>query len=267
MTQEVYGRGGYMEWTPAPMFKYSDDPDPIEQGMRSLVPPMLLAQDEPAKPGEKKADPVVDINVLFQEGPQYFVNRITFTGNTTTRDNVIRREKRLVEGTEGSSLAWKDSVRRLEGNPLRILDSKNPEMRDVIANAPVLSECFDPESKQHFDGLRRLPGTLVQVVLQRGLAYAVLTSELFLRDPAGPKLAHNSLPEILLLRRHRARQHSRPKPSAQGRPWLDGYVRTSEQRPRVPLPDPHAGENPEFTRHANVALQFRPSPRRPRAGV
>ena len=31
------------------------------------------------------------------EGKQYFVNRITFAGNTTTRDNVIRREIRLVE--------------------------------------------------------------------------------------------------------------------------------------------------------------------------
>ena len=33
----------------------------------------------------------------MQEGQQYFVNRITFVGNTTTRDNVIRREMRLVE--------------------------------------------------------------------------------------------------------------------------------------------------------------------------
>ena len=33
ITQEIYGRGGYMEWTPAPMFKYSDDPDPIEQAL------------------------------------------------------------------------------------------------------------------------------------------------------------------------------------------------------------------------------------------
>jgi outer membrane protein assembly factor BamA len=32
------------------------------------------------------------------EGQQFFVNRITFTGNTTTHDNVIRREMRLVEG-------------------------------------------------------------------------------------------------------------------------------------------------------------------------
>ena len=46
-----------------------------------------------------------------------------------------------------------DSKRRLEGNPLRILDSKNPEMRDIIAGAPVLIEYLDAESREHFDAL------------------------------------------------------------------------------------------------------------------
>ncbi len=111
-TQQVYGRGGYMEWTPAPMFKYSDDPDPIELAAQALVPPMLLAPDDP-KPAGKQPDPVVDVNVLFQEGPQYFVNRLTFTGNTTTRDNVIRREMRVFEGNVFDTEALKFSVRRL----------------------------------------------------------------------------------------------------------------------------------------------------------
>jgi histidyl-tRNA synthetase len=47
-----------------------------------------------------------------------------------------------------------DSRRRLEGNPLRILDSKNPEMRELIASAPVLTEHLDAESLEHFDALR-----------------------------------------------------------------------------------------------------------------
>ena len=41
--------------------------------------------------------PIVDVTMRMQEGKQYFVNRITFVGNTTTRDNVMRREMRLVE--------------------------------------------------------------------------------------------------------------------------------------------------------------------------
>ncbi len=46
-----------------------------------------------------------------------------------------------------------DSRRRLEGNPLRILDSKNPEMREIIDGAPVLTEHLDAESREHFDAL------------------------------------------------------------------------------------------------------------------
>jgi histidyl-tRNA synthetase len=46
-----------------------------------------------------------------------------------------------------------DSRRRLEGNPLRILDSKNPEMREIVAGAPLLTDHLDPESREHFDEL------------------------------------------------------------------------------------------------------------------
>ncbi|HWW32399.1 MAG TPA: histidine--tRNA ligase [Steroidobacteraceae bacterium] len=47
-----------------------------------------------------------------------------------------------------------DSRRRLEGNPLRILDSKNPEMQELIAAAPLLTEHLDAESREHFAALR-----------------------------------------------------------------------------------------------------------------
>ena len=43
-----------------------------------------------------------------------------------------------------------DSQRRLSSNPLRILDSKNPDMRDLIDNAPKLTEHLDEESREHF---------------------------------------------------------------------------------------------------------------------
>jgi histidyl-tRNA synthetase len=43
-----------------------------------------------------------------------------------------------------------DSRRRLEGNPLRVLDSKNPEMRALIEAAPVLTDHLDGESREHF---------------------------------------------------------------------------------------------------------------------
>ncbi len=46
-----------------------------------------------------------------------------------------------------------DSRRRLAGNPLRILDSKNPQMRAIIAGAPLLTDHLDPESREHFAAL------------------------------------------------------------------------------------------------------------------
>lgn len=48
-----------------------------------------------------------------------------------------------------------DSRRRLEGNPLRILDTKNPDMAPVVAEAPSLMEHLGEESLAHFDALRR----------------------------------------------------------------------------------------------------------------
>jgi len=46
-----------------------------------------------------------------------------------------------------------DSQRRLTGNPLRVLDSKNPAMQELIAGAPRLTEHLDAESREHFAGL------------------------------------------------------------------------------------------------------------------
>src|SRR2546430_13688678 len=49
----------------------------------------------------------------IQEGQQFYVTRITFVGNTTTRDNVIRREMRLIEGAPFNTEALKYSIKRL----------------------------------------------------------------------------------------------------------------------------------------------------------
>lgn len=46
-----------------------------------------------------------------------------------------------------------DSKRRLHTNPLRILDSKNPALAEVLASAPRLSEYWDSDSRAHFERL------------------------------------------------------------------------------------------------------------------
>ena len=67
----------------------------------------------PAGPMDGPAEPTVNVTMQIQEGEQYFVNRITFIGNTTTRDTVVRREMRLIEGSVFNTEALKYSVRRL----------------------------------------------------------------------------------------------------------------------------------------------------------
>ena len=49
-----------------------------------------------------------------------------------------------------------DSQRRLETNPLRILDSKNPQMQSLIEQAPRLDTYVDAECRQHFDELQTI---------------------------------------------------------------------------------------------------------------
>jgi histidyl-tRNA synthetase len=69
-----------------------------------------------------------------------------------------------------------DSKRRLEKNPLRILDSKNPQLAQLITNAPKLVDVLGAESKAHFqslcDGLELLDISYeINPVLVRGLDY------------------------------------------------------------------------------------------------
>lgn len=83
-----------------------------------------------------------------------------------------------------------DSVRRLERNPLRILDSKNPAMRGVIDGAPVLSDHLGPASRQHFEGvLQRLDGAgiayRINPRLVRGLDYYNRTVFEWITDDLG----------------------------------------------------------------------------------
>jgi histidyl-tRNA synthetase len=48
-----------------------------------------------------------------------------------------------------------DSLRRLDSNPLRILDSKNPEMKSMISTAPSLLDYLDTESAEDFEQLKQ----------------------------------------------------------------------------------------------------------------
>ena len=118
--QEVYGSGGYFEFTAYPDLQPRDQPKPAEAADGAAGPPSpgppSPAAGSPASPAQltsKDGTPLVDVTMRVDEGKQYFINRITFTGNTTTRDNVIRRELRIVEAAPFNTMALKDSVKRL----------------------------------------------------------------------------------------------------------------------------------------------------------
>ena len=59
-----------------------------------------------------------------------------------------------------------DCKRRMYSNPLRVLDSKNPEVQALLNDAPRLSEYLDEESREHFAGLCKL-------LDDAGIAYTV----------------------------------------------------------------------------------------------
>ena len=107
--QEIYGSGGYMDFTGFPDLKPSDE----AAAQEAKVPEFLAEVETNGTNGGRPKDPTVDVTMRLTEGKQFFVNRIVFTGNTTTRDNVIRREMRLVEGGVFNTESLKYSVRRL----------------------------------------------------------------------------------------------------------------------------------------------------------
>jgi len=83
-----------------------------------------------------------------------------------------------------------DSRRRLDSNPLRILDSKNPDMQALIEAAPQLPDYLDDESRQHFSELRALldaAGVVYEVNprLVRGLDYYTKTVFEWVTDQLG----------------------------------------------------------------------------------
>ena len=81
--RDAYGAQGYFQWTGRPERK----PDPKRK--------------------------VVDVTLAMDEDKKYYVGKITFTGNTTTRDKVIRREVYLNEGDVFNTEALKLSIRRI----------------------------------------------------------------------------------------------------------------------------------------------------------
>ncbi|ALQ51350.1 histidine--tRNA ligase [Nitrosomonas ureae] len=89
---------------------------------------------------------------------------ISTLGNTESR--TLHRSRLLKYFERHRDKLDEDSLRRLYTNPLRILDSKNPGMQQIIENAPRLIDDLDSESWSHFESLQR-------ILRERGINYDI----------------------------------------------------------------------------------------------
>ena len=94
----------------------------------------------------------------------------------TPEERLVYREHLVAYFEQHYECLDEDSKRRLLTNPLRILDSKNPDLADLIAKAPELSSFLEASSQEHFKGvidileMNGVPFTL-NTRLVRGLDY------------------------------------------------------------------------------------------------
>lgn len=100
------------------------------------------------------------------------------------------RERLVAFLRQHEAVLDEDCKRRLETNPLRVLDSKNPEVQAVLKDAPQMIDCLDPESQAHFDGLKRILDAagvryVVNPRLVRGLDYYNRTVFEWMTDALG----------------------------------------------------------------------------------
>jgi outer membrane protein insertion porin family len=113
--KDLYGAVGYWQMVPDPIL--------CPRGYK-------CDENGNVEPVDPNPPPIMDVTIKLNEGKQFFVNRITFLGNTTTRDNVIRREMRVWEGGVFNTAALKDSIRRLNQlGYFKPLEGKPEEMK------------------------------------------------------------------------------------------------------------------------------------------
>jgi histidyl-tRNA synthetase len=141
------------------------------------------------------AGPDIDAEMIFMTarmwrrlGLRHTVLQVNSLGTPQARS---RYRTALVEYFRGHyDELDEDSRRRLESNPLRILDSKNTVLQAVVDAAPVLPDYLDEESRQHFAGLLALLDAAgidyeVNPRLVRGLDYYSRTVFEWVTDQLG----------------------------------------------------------------------------------
>jgi len=116
--------------------------------------------------------------------------RLQLNSLGTIAERLVYRETLVSYFQEHLEELDEDSLRRLETNPLRILDTKNPAMQQVVANAPELVAHLGDDSLKHFNTLTATLNDLVisyeiNTRLVRGLDYYSKTVFEWVTDELG----------------------------------------------------------------------------------
>ena len=137
-------------WTVGPMFRYEKP----QRGRYRQFHQIDVEAMGYAGP-DVDAELIIMSARMWQElGLSRLVLELNSLGSLETRRKY--RESLVNYFSAVKSKLDEDSIRRLEQNPLRILDSKNPDMQELIADAPVMLDYLDDESAQHFAELKAL---------------------------------------------------------------------------------------------------------------
>jgi outer membrane protein insertion porin family len=115
--RDLYGSVGYFQWTGGPRKK----PDPVRK--------------------------VVDVTLFMEEDKRYYVGRINFTGNDSTRDKVIRREVYMNEGDVFNTEALRASIRRVNQLGYFKPISSPPELRPNLAEPEKIDVTLQVEEQ------------------------------------------------------------------------------------------------------------------------
>ena len=137
-------------WYIGPMFRYER---PQKGRQRQFH--QLGVEAFGLKGPDVDAEQIMMSNRIWKELNIKNINlEINSLGTTESRLNY---RKVLVDYfTDNKNELDNDSLIRLETNPLRILDSKNSDIKSLINNAPSISEYLDSESKDHFAQLTEI---------------------------------------------------------------------------------------------------------------
>ncbi|MDM0034130.1 histidine--tRNA ligase [Variovorax sp. J22P271] len=105
-------------------------------------------------------------------------------------ERALHRTQLIAHFEQHADKLDEDGKRRLHSNPLRILDTKNPAMKEVVESAPRLMDFLGEASLAHFDGLRAILdangiGYTINPRLVRGLDYYNLSVFEFVTDRLG----------------------------------------------------------------------------------